>query len=998
MRTPRFLCAALVVATAAAALVALPGPSAGAVQGTVSASAASSWQTNGTVRAIVVANGVVYLGGDFTSVRPPGSALGTGEVARSYLAAFNASTGALITTINPTLNGAVHSLAKSPDGTVVYVGGDFTTVAGSTRNRLAALTASSGALRPFNANVNGRVRALATTSSTVYLGGAYSTVGGASRKFLAAVDATSGALRTGFVANTDNVVYAVALSKQNDKLYAGGAFTSVNGTATAETNAAASVNPASGAILPFPAASVIPVPNPGCISQMKSIDVDQNSVYFGAEGTGGGCFDGTFAANVADGSLKWQSKCLGATQGVAVLNGLLYTGSHSHDCTGDMGFDPDAFPEVGWSKGFSRHLLARDLQTGKVSSFYADTNGGASGGLGPRVLATDGSQIFVGGEFTTVNGVAQQGFTRFSSTGASAVPARPASPVAVPRPGGKVSVAVQAPIDLDDTDLVVRLYRDGAPTPIATAPVHSLFWRKPVVTFEDNALALGSAHTYRADAIEANGTQASPLSSTSNTVTVATSAGTYADAVSADGPTQYWRLGEAAAPAVADSSAWLSSGSSQGTPTLGVAGAINGDANKAMGFNGSSQFLSSGQKVSSPGSFSVEAWVNTTSTSGGKIIGFGDRQAGLDFGGNPAMSSSYDKHLYMANDGTIVFGVYTGGTVTLSSSPGMNNGQWHHVVGTQGPAGMQLFVDGNRVAKNAQAANQPYDGWWRVGGDNLNGWPNQPSSNLFAGSVDEVAVYPAALSTAQVRAHFSASGRVAPVDPAPVVPADAYGATVYADSPASYWRLDEATPPVAADASNNGVTGTWFGAPALGQAGALPTGTAATLNGAGDQVASADPVPSPSVYSTELWFNTTTTQGGKLIGFGDQQNGDSGQYDKHVYMTNDGTLTFGVWNGQPDTITSPLAYNDGAWHHMVATQGPAGMSLYVDDKLVGTNPVTTNQGYGGFWRVGGDNLNSWPNQPASSYFAGSVDDVAVYNTVLSAAQVDAHFVASGRTP
>jgi hypothetical protein len=32
------------------------------------ANAASSWQTNGTVRAIAHANGVVYLGGDFTSV------------------------------------------------------------------------------------------------------------------------------------------------------------------------------------------------------------------------------------------------------------------------------------------------------------------------------------------------------------------------------------------------------------------------------------------------------------------------------------------------------------------------------------------------------------------------------------------------------------------------------------------------------------------------------------------------------------------------------------------------------------------------------------------------------------------------------------------------------------------------------------------------------------------------------------------------------------------
>ncbi|MGF7473793.1 hypothetical protein WFJ45_23970, partial [Salmonella enterica subsp. enterica serovar Minnesota] len=52
-----------------------------------------------------IANGVVYAGGDFTSVRPPGSPLGSGEVARNRLAAFSASTGNLITSFNPDVNG-----------------------------------------------------------------------------------------------------------------------------------------------------------------------------------------------------------------------------------------------------------------------------------------------------------------------------------------------------------------------------------------------------------------------------------------------------------------------------------------------------------------------------------------------------------------------------------------------------------------------------------------------------------------------------------------------------------------------------------------------------------------------------------------------------------------------------------------------------------------------------------------------------------------------------
>ena len=47
-----------------------------------------------------MANGVIYAGGKFTQVRPPGTAAGsTQAVTRNYLAAFNASTGALITTL-----------------------------------------------------------------------------------------------------------------------------------------------------------------------------------------------------------------------------------------------------------------------------------------------------------------------------------------------------------------------------------------------------------------------------------------------------------------------------------------------------------------------------------------------------------------------------------------------------------------------------------------------------------------------------------------------------------------------------------------------------------------------------------------------------------------------------------------------------------------------------------------------------------------------------------
>jgi PKD repeat protein len=107
-------------------------------------------------------------------------------------------------------------------------------------------------------------------------------------------------------------------------------------------------------------------------------------------------------------------------------------------------------------------------------------------------------------------------------------------------------------------------------------------------------------------------------------------------------------------------------------------------------------------------------------------------------------------------------------------------------------------------------------------------------------------------------------------------------------------------------------------------------------------------------------------------------------------MENDGQLEFGTWTGQENLATSPAAYNDGQWHYMVATQGPDGMKLYVDNQLVATNAQTGSQSYSGYWRIGGD--TDWGGD--SYYFAGSIDEAAVYSTVLTPAQIAAHYAAS----
>ena len=104
-----------------------------------------------------------------------------------------------------------------------------------------------------------------------------------------------------------------------------------------------------------------------------------------------------------------------------------------------------------------------------------------------------------------------------------------------------------------------------------------------------------------------------------------------------------------------------------------------------------------------------------------------------------------------------------------------------------------------------------------------------------------------------------------------------------------------------------------------------------------------------------MWFKTSTTSGGKLAGFENSRNQSSGTYDRHVFMRNDGKLSYGGWtNGGTTMITTMSAYNDGQWHHMVVTARPItgstlqSSNLYIDGASVATGNTTAVSNYAGY--------------------------------------------------
>ncbi|MEV6677341.1 DNRLRE domain-containing protein [Streptomyces erythrochromogenes] len=704
------------------------------------ADALSTWQPNGVVWALAEAGGQVFAGGTFSTVRPPAGGSGSEQQAVNFVA-LDAATGAptsckLSFTVGSG-TATVRALALSPDKTTLYAGGYFGAVNGTAVSSLAAIDVASCTVKTaFRPAFTATVRALAVTGDTVYAGGDFLTVAGQPRQRFAAVGAADGALKP-FTADADEPGRAVEVTPDGENVVLGGDFFTVNGT---NTHALAVVDSASGALTKA---------YPGFIdtnSVVKDIATDATGFYTANEGTGGGVFDGRIALDLPGFGQRWRDTCLGATQAVLPHQNVLYSASHAHDCS-LVGEFPD---------GQRHHLLAQP--TGGIGKlgWSPDTNDGIGEGIGPRVM-TVGSKngvqyLWVGGEFTTVNGAAQQSLTRFASTGDTGAPTVPVASAAAFKPG-EVQVRWRTSLDLDDSALTYRIYRNGSATPIATVTADSLFFKRPQASWTDTTVAAGQSYTYRVTASDAAG-NTSALSATAS-VTVPTGTDGYPSQVRADGAQLYWRYDDAVLPYAADSSAGGNqNGVHMNAPALRQApGAVSG-ASTAIGFNGTDTRIYADKRQTVGSSYTVETWFRTNTTRGGKLFGFGSNQ---DRGSN-----QYDKHIYMTNDGRVVFGVYTGATRTITTTGAYNDNQWHHVVATQGPGGMTLYVDGVQRGTLAVTTHENYTGYWHAGGDSLGGWPDRPTSEFWAGQLDESAVYPTVLSAAQVQNHYALA--TAPAD------------------------------------------------------------------------------------------------------------------------------------------------------------------------------------------------------------------------------------------
>jgi hypothetical protein len=320
------------------------------------------------VLSIALSGGIVYLGGEFSTI---------GGKIRNRLAAIDGFTGR-VTDWKPDLSGAarVSSLAVSAD--TVYIA--YST-GGLDADRLAAFEVGTGRLTAWKPNPvpapRTAYKTLAVGCGKVFIGGEFTNFDGQTRSSLVAVDAAGGFLVSSADLNIPGDVKFLSVSAET--LYVGGAFKSVGGQAH---NSIAAIDIATDKVLPWD-------PNPDVDGKVFAMAVSDNTVYVSGsfQNIGGRPRNGLAALDGATAE---------ATAWNPSINDLNVRGF-----IGTFGISEESLFAVGTTslKGYPRkNLAAFEVRTGAV----LDWNPEADFPVDTMIMA--GNAIYVGGRFNSIGG------------------------------------------------------------------------------------------------------------------------------------------------------------------------------------------------------------------------------------------------------------------------------------------------------------------------------------------------------------------------------------------------------------------------------------------------------------------------------------------------------------------------------------------------------------------------------------------------------------------
>jgi hypothetical protein len=256
------------------------------------------------------------------------------------------------------------------------------------------------------------------------------------------------------------------------------------------------------------------------------------------------------------------------------------------------------------------------------------------------------------------------------------------------------------------------------------------------------------------------------------------------------------------------------------------------------------------------------------------------------------------------------------------------------------------------------------------------------------------------------------------------VPITGYAKVVVADDPVAYWRLDETTGSSTAVDAVGSFDGTYVagnGSFNFGATAGIPNETDAALgitNGATVSIPYAIEINPSGALTVEGWFQPASLSAGG----NDYRTAISSMSNPYgvgptgwlVYQTGANNWSWWPYNGfwSNTQLTDPDAIVANAWYYLALTYDGTTFTLYVngiakasgtDSGFVqngdmpsgGTNSYNYNYNTtSGLPTGSGSLVLGWRSDVGFNPFAGTIDDVAIYNKALTPQQIQEHYLNS----
>ena len=464
----------------------------------------------------------------------------------------------------------------------------------------------------------------------------------------------------------------------------------------------------------------------------------------------------------------------------------------------------------------------------------------------------------------------------------------------------------------------------------------------------------------------------------------------------------YWRLGEASGPTVADS-AGSSTGNATGGPTFGAPGALSGDTNKALRFDGVNDAVAAPLNLSSKSAITVEFWLKWNSYSN-------DDRLAMEFTNN--FNEAPGGFLVDPNapqlGGSFGVGIGAGASRNNVFFARPTAGQWHHyafVLDTSAPAAQQItpYVDGKAVTYTKLDSGT---GAGNFANSTLNLMSRAGSALFGTGDLDEVSIFGSALSAASVADNYKGivpegGGEGPPKEEEPPKEEGGGNPATYSEAVlgtpglSDYWRMGETSGSLLVDSAGPSPANT-SGEPTLGVAGALAgdANTALRFDGVNDAASAAVDLSGKTAITVELWLkwngyanddrlameltnNFNEAPGGFLI------DPNSGY----------GSFAVGIGSGASRNVTLFARPSAGQWHHyafVLDTTAAAAEQVvpYVDGKPVAYSKAASGTEAPPFAAA---SLNFMSRAGSSLFGAGDLDEVAIFGRALSASTIAGNY-------